>query len=144
VEQFRCVEFFQPPEQRASPAEGDHQDAETDHDAERPKHDEDVRAVFGREGVQPFKLCARVARDDPASGAGDRDLEMVFPASLIGNGEKHRGLTFLGLPPAFHGGDFRRLVLMGDDAALMADQHLRRGEDGDKEDRHAPHDADGF
>ena len=66
---------------------------------------------------------------------------MIFLCLGIGQREQGSGDTALGFPYAFHGGHLCRLMLQRVQAVQVAKHDLQGHEQGEKQQRHAHHDA---
>lgn len=93
-------------------AEGNHQHAHADHDAERPEDDKRVWPILRRKIFQRRHLLVQAMGEDQA--AKRRDFQPVFGAFFIHIGhakqQQRGGFSGFVLPVAFYGSDFCRLM----------------------------------
>jgi hypothetical protein len=93
-------------------AEGNHQHAHADHDAERPEDDKGVWPILFRKIFQRRDLLIQAMGEDQA--AKRRDLQPVFGALFIhirhAKQQQRGGFAGFVFPVAFNGSDFCRLM----------------------------------
>ena len=63
---------------------------------------------------------------------------------FVGNGEQSQRHTTLGIPACFDGREFCGLMVARVQAVLIADDHLKRDENGQQPQRHRQHDSPFF
>ncbi len=122
-------------------AEGNHQHAHADHDAERPEDDKRVWPILRRKIFQRRHLLVQAMGEDQA--AKRRDFQPVFGAFFIHIGhakqQQRGGFSGFVLPVAFYGSDFCRLMFKRVEPMHIANDSLDRRDQQGHPHRHGKH-----
>ena len=79
--------------------------------------------------------------EDEAAQARHGNLGAIPLGTLVRPRKQHQRSRPVVAPVRLNGGDFRRLILQGVEAMLIAEQQLQRPEERDHADAHAHHGA---
>ena len=121
--------------------EREHQQRDADHDVKGEEHDGHGRPVLARKVLQSAHEAVRIVRQIKAAEHRNRDLEAIAFFFLIRNRKEIGRDARARFPQAFHRRELGGLMLQRVEAVRVADHHLDRHHDDQKDQRHLHHHA---